>query len=249
MRAGQRYLCPKCKAFEFPVTCLTCGIMPVDEHGNEPPPLVQRRKVSEPGFLKESTDAGAPFRRLAAAMGELTAMQRLRWVMPKRPVGLVDRGGQQWLGIRGKVRLIESVSFEGARFEQDFIHDLACFRVRQEMVEAGRSVAKPGLSVEIHQGCGRFVIVGEEHEVVVDEDFLQVLPARGDSYRSAEVLIRDGDVIEAFGPVRSCSVAEMNLGAFGGGRGGYRGGQQMLRFDGSTQNMVHLRPVGASAKG
>lgn len=247
MRAGRRYTCPDCgEEFAYPVSCFRCETVPVDEFGNEPPPHFSRRKVLGAELNREVARGedvaelfAGQFRRLAGAVAEFNAMRGLRRRFKRTPLGLFEVDGKQWLRLQGVVRLVEAVPLPG----DPGLADAACFRLRLEIEDSGgAATVRPGLSVELHQGCGRFLISGEEH-VFVDEDFLQVLPAEGDSYRTPGVVLRDGDRIEALGPVVKRSLAELGLGGLSAGSEGYRGGREIFCFEGTSDAMVFARPV------
>lgn len=228
MRAGECYECTRCGGFGFGMTCIQCGGTPVDEFGNEPPPHF--RRVAYPN---------TSFERLAVLVGGLNQRWKVHRLFGSKASGTVQHRGKLWAKTVGTVRLIEPINFIDSPLRREHLEGVACYRVSREVSEISATL-------EVHQGCGRFMIAGDL-DVFVDEDFLNVLPRKGSPLVTRQVAVRDGDLVEAYGPVVERSLVELGVDDVAGS--GYRGAGKVLCFEGSTENLVSLRPVGAFAQG
>ncbi len=247
VRAGTQYRCPECgEDYEHPVRCFRCSVPALDENGNEPPPTFVRLVMQpakyrwRPGLPDGNVDVGwlGPLiDRIAKDFAEGRELKRRLKFFKRTPMGQGERFGQAWWKLSGRVRIIEPVSFDGE-------HDLACYRVRKHTYdETGPDVITRGKAVETHQGCGRFLIVGEETQVFVDDDFFQLIPPPGRSHGVNRVWLREGDWVLASGPVLTRPAAELGLtGQVDASGTDYRSAGQVLCFEGTSENLVMLQP-------
>ncbi len=217
MREGKHFKCSGCDAFDFGMTCILCGGVPLDENGNEVPKLT---------WAYPTTSLG----RLALGVAALNRNLTMRRLFGAQTSSVVEREGRLWAKVRGRVHQLSGVSFSNAKEPRDELKDIACY---------AQSYAPFRF---VTQECGRFLVDGER-TAMVDEDFFRVWPMRGD-YRIKRAVVRHGDTVEVFGPVVEKSIVELGIAPLGGG--GYRGGGTVLLFEGTTKNKVYVRPVGAS---
>ncbi len=238
MRQGTRFSCPECgDQSSFPATCCRCDVLLIDEHGNGPPPTLIIRRTAGPGG--HSAPVVSTFRALAGEIGDMNRVRRARNALRKATQGWTEVDGTEWLKVSGQVRLLEAVHGNRVRGESS----VACFRYREEVEDRKNDIHSTGKNMEERQGCGIFLITGGEHDVLVDEDFLQVVPPPGCDYRERETLVYDGDEVHALGPVVRRSVAELGLGDAIAGSSGYRRAQEVLCFAGRTGKLVSLQPL------
>ncbi len=245
MRRGKRYACSKCgERSPHPVTCFRCEIPLVDEHGNLPPPLFFRRRVARPRSADSLTSSYVSlfvdrFKELSGEVVEMNRIRQARQALESAASGWNEAGHIDWLKASGQVRLLEPAKGGDIRVHET----VACFRLREEIIERADDLLSPGKVIEERQGCGKFLITGGEHDVLVDEDFFQVVPPPGSNYRRAAVVLREGDWVQAFGPAEMRSGAELGLDGMMLGSTGYRSAQRVICYRGTSNTRISIQPL------
>lgn len=237
-RAGKTYTCPQCGEQSIhPVTCYRCDILPVDEHGNPPPPLFERQvlfhKPPDP-IVENQANAGADllavggyfFASLGRQVRELNKRRRLRarFSAPLAPIAAAKDGE---VHIRGKVQILEPVMHRQGGEVAAFL-----FRIR----EAGRG---GDVAIETQLGCGKFLVRDESGTALVDDDFFAILPEKFPASGNVDVRIHDGDEIEVVGNASLRALPELPSV----GRAGFREAPKILVFDGAPDALVVIRPL------
>lgn len=220
-----------------PVTCYRCDILPVDEHGNPPPPTFERQvlfhKPPDP-IAENEGNAGAElvalggyfFSSLGRQVRELNKRRRLRarFGSPITPIAAAKDGEAH---IRGTVQILEPVMHRQGGEVAAYL-----FRIRED----GR---RENVAIETQLGCGKFLVRDETGEALVDDDFFAILPEKFPASSNINICIHDGDEIEVVGNASLRALPELPSV----GRAGFREAPKILVFDGGPDALVVIRPV------
>jgi len=237
MHAGHSYRCPQCgEEFAADVTCFRCDIFPVDENGNCPPPTFSREDLSARGSAS-GTDGDFFF--ALAAVGELSVralarevrgLNRRRHARRKLHVPLLAIGDvhDTPAHIRGVVEVIEPV-------HHPELGEVALYLRR-------RKETKPSAAFETNCACGKLIIRDETGAALLDDDFFVLLPRPGHhpmARSDVDIVVRQGDTLEVAGPAARQPRPELMQAE----QSGYRSSSTMVVFDGSSADLLTIRPA------
>lgn len=238
MRAGHAYHCPQCgEEFGYGVTCFRCEILPVDENGNRPPPTFAREAMAR-GGSETGTSADMPFFVMALgeasvhALGrevrELNRRRKARRALREPLQNIADASAEPF-HIRGVVEVLESVKHPDGE-------QVAMYLCRRRE-RAHNTVA----AIETRLACGKLLVRDETGVALLDDDFFSLLPPRGRhplARSEVDILVRAGDMIEVAGHAERRAMPELSRAD----AGGYRTAPTTLVFDGSSDDLLSIRP-------
>lgn len=234
MRAGTHYRCPECgESCPTGVSCFRCDVMPVDENGNRRPPVAQEElsALGGPGGMGSRSEAlfalaelgGAGFHALAREVRELNTRRRARRSL-KAPIEEAAKAAGPTAHIRGKVKVLEAVRTP----EGD---DVAAYLWRRS--DHARR--------ETRTGCGKLLIEDETGVALLDDDFFVLLPPPGRhplARSDLDMMVLEGDTVEVAGPATRRAAPELSTLL----DGGYRATPNVLVFDGTSDDLLTIRP-------